>query len=373
MWKILLGVGLAVALAIWLLPLGEQKPLRFLGSYAIPTGEWTYDSVPVGEISGLAYDPVINVYYGICDDRGDVGPAGRLYILDIPLDSSGIHNVTVYDMTLLDSDPDTGGVQTYARKAIDAEDIVFTPSRTFFVASERDHEDRPWIREFTETGLLLREISLPAKFMPAEGIGVRENLSFEAMTLTPDEKTLYVTNEQALKQDGPTSTVDHGTTVRIIQYSLKLMTSTVTAEYAYVTEPIFAAPTDGDYADNGVPAMLYVKHVLPAYDLLTVERAYSSGVGNDIKIFGVSLEGAENVKDVEALPFPFNGNAVKKELLVRISAIEELSDIPIQPDNIEAIALGPKLPNGHHTLLLASDNNFDDSQRNLFLAFEIVP
>jgi len=76
---------------------------------------------------------------------------------------------------------------------------------------------------------------------------------------------------------------------------------------------------------------------------------------------------------MEALPFPFNGNAVKKELLVRISAIEELSDIPIQPDNIEAIALGPKLPNGHHTLLLASDNNFDDSQRNLFLAFEIVP
>jgi len=373
MWKILLGVGLAVVLAIWLLPLGEQEPLRFLGSYAIPTGEWAYDSVPVGEISGLAYDPVLNVYYGICDDRGDVGPAGRLYILDIPLDSSGIHNVTVYDMTLLDSDPDIGGVQTYARKAIDAEDIVFTPSRTFFVASERDLEDQPWIREFTETGLLLREISLPEKFMPAEGVGVRENLSFEAMTLTPDGKTLYVTNEQALKQDGPISTVDHGTTVRIIQYSLKLMTSTVTAEYAYVTEPIFAAPTDGDYADNGVPAMLYVKHVLPAYDLLTVERAYSSGVGNDIKIFGVSLEGAENVKDMEALPFPFNGNAVKKELLVRISAIAELSDIPIQPDNIEAIALGPKLPNGHHTLLLASDNNFNDSQRNLFLVFEIVP
>ena len=371
MRKAVLGILVGV-LAIGAVGLAAE--FRFLGDLTIPTGLWAFSGMPVGEISGLAYDHNTGIYYGICDNRGrdpEEGVAGRLYALSIGVNEDGISGVRVLDMILLDSDPGTPGIQPYGPGEVDAEEVVLTPDGRLIISSERDLENRPWIRIFSLSGEMLGEIPVPEKFMPGEGVGVRRNLAFEAMTITPDGKTLFVATEQALAQDGPTSTVDHGTTVRIIQYDLSGDTPVEVAEYAYVTEPIFAAPLD-TYADNGVPAMLYIKHILPEYDLLVVERAYVSGVGNDIKVFGVVLAGADDVKDLEALPFPFTGRAVEKTLLLRISAIPEYSDIPVAPDNIEAICLGPTLPSGNPSLILASDNNFNPHQRNLFLAFEIV-
>jgi hypothetical protein len=384
MWKVLIGVGLFAILAIGYLShvippttdetlRADTDYVRFLGSYAIATEEWAFETTPVGEISGLAYDPQQGIYYAISDDRGDTGTPGRLYTLEIKLDEDSIQAVEVLGVTTLDSDEKLEGIQPYAAESIDAEEVVLTPDGKLIVSSERDLENRPWIRVFSLEGSLLGEIPIPENFLPKEGQGVRKNLAFEAMTLTPDGSTLYAANEQALEQDGPLSTTDHGTTVRILQYDLLAETPTVVAEYPYVTEPIFTAPIDGDYADNGVPAMLYIGHILPKYDLLTIERAYSSGIGNDIRLFGVRLDGTDDIKDLNALPSPFSGKAAEKELLLRISALTERSDVPVQPDNIEAITFGPKLPNGNQTLLLASDNNFNDTQKNLFLAFEIIP
>jgi hypothetical protein len=42
-------------------------------------------------------------------------------------------------------------------------------------------------------------------------------------------------------------------------------------------------------------------------------------------------------------------------------------------DNIEGISWGPKLANGHRSLILVSDNNFNPDQRTQFLAFEVMP
>lgn len=365
----LIALGLIAALV---LTGSKGTELELIGSYSIPTEEWTFGTMPVGGISGLVYDPAKGIYYGISDDRGDNGVPGRLYTLQITLDRGGIHDVRVCCVTFLDSDADSPGIQPYPPKGIDAEEVLLTPAGTLLISSERDADDHPWIREFALDGVLLREIPVPAEFQPSEGKGVRTNRAIEGMALTPDGRTLYVVNEQALVQDGPTSTVDHGTTVRIVQYDLSGEVPQIVAEYAYITEPVFAPP-QGEYADNGVSAILYAKDLLPQYDLLIVERAYSEGVGNDIKIFGVRLEGADDIKEMSALPFPFSGKAVEKTLLLRISAIERFSDVPIRPDNIEAITLGPQLPNGHHTLILASDNNFNPHQRNLFIAFELVP
>ena len=272
MVKILVGIGMAMVLLYWLLaPIG-RSPLAYLGAYEIPTADWVHAGIPVGELSGLAFDPVLNLFFAVSDDRGDTGPPGRLYSLDIRVDRDGIHGVDVFEAMLLDSDTQSGGVQPYEVGDIDAEEVVFTPDRYLIVSSERDRQDRPWIRVFNETANLLKEIPIPGKFIPAEGRGVRENLSFEAMTLTPDGRTLYVANEQALVQDGPTATVDHGTTIRLVKVDLSLQTPSVVAEYPYVIESIFAAPQD-TYADNGVTALLYAKPVLPKYDLLVLERA----------------------------------------------------------------------------------------------------
>lgn len=371
MWQVF-AVAVVVALALTGLLPPSAGPLRYLGSTSIPTGEWTFGTMPVGGISGLAYDPATGVTYAVSDDRGETGTPGRLYTLKMIVDPRGVHDVQVLGVAFLDSDPRTPGVQPYAPKAIDAEEVVLTPDGNLIVSSERDLENRPWIREFAPDGVLLREIAVPEAFLPAEGRGVRTNLAFEGMALTPAGDTLYVATEQALEQDGPISTVEHGTTVRILEYDLQTQTPSLRREYAYVTEPIFTSPVD-TYADNGVSALLYVKHVWPDYDLLVVERAFATGVGNDVTIFGVKLAGSDDVKDAVALPFPYAGRAVSKVLLARLSALPGVSPIALKPDNLESITLGPKLPSGRWSVLLASDNNFSAEQKNQFVAFQIVP
>jgi len=349
--------------------LAWASTLRFLGSYAIPSDEWNYEDALVGGISGLAHDASRDVCYAVNDDQG------ILYTLKITIDENGIHDVEVLGMTRLDSNQITLGIQPYEEDNIDAEEVVLTPDDTLIISSELDHNGNPWIRTFALDGALLGQIPIPRKFLPIPSLtqGVRPDLAFEALALTPTGNTLYVANEQALGQDYPTATVSRGTIVRIIAYNMNHDIATVTAEYAYRTEPIFVVPVGGTSAENGVSAMLSIKHLMPEYDLLVMERAYSSGVGYDIKLFGISLAGATNIMNAERLPCLCSTRTVKKTLLLRISAEPGHSNIPIQPDNMEAMTIGPKLANGHATLILTSDNDFNDSQRNLFLAFEVVP
>ena len=42
-------------------------------------------------------------------------------------------------------------------------------------------------------------------------------------------------------------------------------------------------------------------------------------------------------------------------------------------DNLEGIAWGPRLANGHESLVVVSDDNFASSQVTQLLAFEVIP
>jgi cAMP phosphodiesterase len=359
--------------------------LNFLGSFEPPREGWVYEGVPVGEISGLSM-AADGSFYGIGDNRGDtVVPPGVLYKMEIRLDRDGLHAVNVDGVIQLDSDPSTPGIQPYAAGSLDGEDVLWTEDG-FIVCSERDASNAPWIRTFTHAGELVSELPVPEAFVPAsdEGTqirGVRNNLSFEASAITPDGKTLYVMNEEALVQDGDIATADHGTPVRIVEYDLTGDTPTAIGEYVYTTEPLFARPAEGASADNGVPGMVYVGHITPEFDLIVMERSYVNGVGNHIALFGVKLGpyvyDRQKVLATEALAdpeSPYTGFTVHKTRLLRLSDDPSQSDVDFDPDNMEAIAIGPQLDNGHYTLILAADNNFNPKyQRNVFAAFEVDP
>jgi hypothetical protein len=252
----------------------------------------------------------------------------------------------------------------------------------FIVSSERDLENKPWVRMFSPDGKFLSEIPVPEKFIPLfdgeeQVRGVRRNLSFEASAITPDYATLYVMNEQALVQDGEVSTPESGTPVRLIEYDLSGAVPVVIGEYVYVTEPMFTTPPEGKSGDNGVPGMVYVGHITSEFDLIVMERSYVSGAGNQIGIFGVKFDDRENVMAIDALADPDNPHTIsvlEKTPLLIISDNPDLTQVDFDPDNMEAIAIGPQLPNGNYTLIIASDNNFNPKyQRNVFAAFEIVP
>ena len=359
--------------------------LNFLGSFEPPREDWSFEGTGVGEISGLTL-AADGTFYAIGDDRGaNVTPPGVLYSMQVEVDSTGIHAVDVTGVIRLDSASVAAGIQPYSAGALDGEEVVWTADG-FIVCSERDAAGAPWIRRFTLAGELLAELPIPEKYLPAfdgdgQVRGVRGNLSFEAATITPDGSTLYVMNEQALVQDGDVSTADAGTRVRILEYDLAGTSPVVTGEYVYVTEPLFVEPAEGASGDNGVPGMAYVGHITPEIDLIVMERSYVGGAGNHIGLFGVKLApyvyDRETVLATESLAdpeTPYTGFSVHKIPLLRLSDDPAQSDADFDPDNMEAIAVGPQLDNGNYTLILASDDNFNPThQRNVFAAFEIDP
>jgi len=376
-WKLAMAVGLVVLLGLgmwWLWPSDGHEahgPFEFLGAYEIPTAEWRYGEMVVGGISGLAYDAGRGLYYAVSDSRGEQGTPGKLFALAIEVSEDGIAAVSVRDVLLLDRIASMPGAQPYGPDEIDAEEVLLDPHGNLIISSERDSENRPWIRRFSSDGEWIGGVALPQQFAVDSEHGVRANLGIEGMAVAEGGAVLYAANEQALVQDGPLATVEEGTRVRLLRFSLAEQTPSAVAQYVYETEPIFAAPVKGGFADNGVAAMLDAAAIDPAYDLIVMERAYAEGVGNHIALFGLTIGEATDVGDLDALGPPSTFVPVGKTLLLTLSADPRLSDLDIAPDNMEAMCLGPHLEDGERVLLLASDNNFNASQRNLFLAFAV--
>jgi 3-phytase len=373
-----IGLVLALAAGFWPWVIGAQQiSVRLLGQHAFESRRMFQDTT-VGGLSGLTYDAKRRVYYAVSDDRGE-NQAPRFYTLKIEADETGIQDVAFVGVTFFDSDASTPGIQPIERGDSDMEDIQLLADDTLLVSSERDRENRPWVRRFALDGTLLGELPIPPHFETATESGpdgrprvirgIRTNLGFEGMALTPSNQTLYLANEQALAQDGPISTVESGTNVRLLRMEIYGAESRPTAEYVYPVDKAFAASIDpNNPSDNGLTSLVWVQHLIPGYDLLALERAFASGVGNDVNIFLVRLADATDVRDVDALPQPYTGRAATKSLLANIGALG------IKPDNLEALALGPRLSNGHLSLIVMSDDNFSASgapQTNQFILLEI--
>jgi len=374
----LIGLVLALAGVFWPWEVGAQQgPLRLLGQFSFESKR-TYQDTTVGGLSGLAFDQKRGVYYAVCDDRGE-NQAPRFYTLQIDTDEGGVKDVRIVGVTYFDSDAATPGIQPYDRNDSDLEDIQLLADDTLLIASERDKDGKPWVRRFALDGSLLGELPVPDRYItvtepgpdgrPRVIKGVRGNLGFEGMALTPTQQTLFLANEEALAQDGPIATLQSGTNIRILRMELDGAEGRATAEYVYPVEKLFTSPIPADqFGDNGVSAMLWVRDLLPQFDLLVMERSFATGVGNDVNIYGVTLEDATDVRDLEALPNPYNGRFASKTLLVNMASVG------IAADNLEALAIGPRLPNGKPSLLVMSDDNFsafDPPQLNQFVLFEV--
>jgi hypothetical protein len=57
---------------------------------------------------------------------------------------------------------------------------------------------------------------------------------------------------------------------------------------------------------------------------------------------------------------------VTKRLILNVE-----EDLGIEPDNIEGMAFGPALPDGHLPLILISDNNFAANQATQFIVLAV--
>jgi hypothetical protein len=374
-------------------PPTTDPSLTFLGQKILPTGLVPAGAagkidgveVPLGGLSGVTYDATNNRYYGISDDRSQFGPA-RFYSFTLDPNTLATTGVNFTGVTAL---KDASG-KTFALNSLDLEGIALSGKGTIFVSSEGEvrpdlgatRVTNPFIKEFSlTTGQEIRSLAIPTKFLPkitdtnkngvvdaadTQTAGIRNNLAFESLTITPDQKTLYSATENALFQDGDKTTVDTGTNNRIIKYNLA--SGKPEQEYLYVTNPIAKAPNPSTGAsDSGLVDLLAIDN---QGTFLALERSFSVGQGNTIKIYEVKLQGATDISKIESLTGLSKEQfkaivPTQKRLVLDLDSLKLPNtdgNHPTGNDNIEGIAFGPKLPDGRQSIVLVSDNNFGAAQ-----------
>ncbi len=353
-----------------------ETPLRLavadvdlLGMTSFPTG-FESDGTEVGGLSGLVYNRSNGFYTALSDDRSQRNPA-RFYSLTIDLGDGRLNDGDVVFTGLVTMENENE--EPFAVDSIDPEGIALTNNFRTFISSEGNVNANPpvapFIREFSFVGAQIAELPLPGKYLPqADGsAGIRNNLAFESLTISRDQRYLYTAVENALAQDGPVASLTEGSPARILQYDLA--TGTPIHEYVYMVEAI---PQDSDpaggVADNGLVDLQPLDN---NGTFLAMERSYAEGVGNTIRLYQITTRGARDVLALESLQtageldgevFDVERDAVHKELLI------DLAELGIQPDNVEGMVFGPLLPDGRQALILVSDNNFNESQSTQFIA-----
>lgn len=334
---------------------------RLLGAHVVGK-DVNVDGTRVGELSSIDYDRATGAYYLVADDT-ETAPA-RFYTARMRVGATGIHGVRFVRATLL---------RRSAGTLADPESLRLDPtSRTLYWGSEgkravpqqgKPQLVDPWVRQASLSGAYLRQLRLPLnEHMTAKQTGPRDNLVFEGLTLSTDNRWVVASDEGALHQDGPIATVDHGAANRITWWNKR--TGRPVKQLAYPLSKIPKAPRPATAsADNGISALLAVDR----HHYLVVERSYASGVGNTIRVFEIDTRGATNVLHDRSLS-DGHYRPVRKRLVLDLDRIG-LDHL----DNIEGVTWGPRLPTGERSLVFVSDDNFNDSQVTQLVAVAVRP
>jgi len=374
--------------------------LDFLGESRLPKS--TFEHTPVGGLSGLTYDRQRDRFYAISDDRSEHAPA-RFYTLKLSfadkgeaiapsavnpsaVNPSAVNPSAVNPSAISPSAVDIQVViekvttltaedgNPYAIGTIDPEGIALSPRQTLLISSEGVSRDGipPFIDEFdSATGQWQNRLPIPREFLPAtvEGnpVGVQNNLGFEALTLNANGSAggqlepfrVFAATESALQQDLPDApdSAPPPMPVRFLHYLVGDRQTTLLAEHLYLVEP---AP---QRATQGLTELLTLDQ---AGHFLSLERSFGALTGFNAQLFQIATGVATDISGVATL----KGDISRISPIYKRSLLN-LQDLGIPLDNLEGMAIGPRLPDGSHSLLLVSDDNFNPGQVTQFLLFRI--
>lgn len=367
--RLLLAAVLGAPLAA---PLAAQAQtvsgLKLLGNVTV-ANDTLVDGTLVGGLSGLDYDAKSGLWYALSDDKSDIHPA-RFFTLKLDYSPAGFTGVAFLRSVALKQADGTNYPNTKQGGDVpDPEAIRLDPiAGKLWWTSEGDRRLglNPFLRIAETDGRHIGAVPVPSMFAMNKDreVGPRHNNVFEGLSFAPDGNSVWLGMESALYEDGPIATVDAGTVVRLTRLD---RAGTVVAQYALPIDPIQAKPL-GKNGDNGLTEIL----ALDDTRLLQLERSGVEGADGVwkmyIRLYEIETKGATDVQALTAL----KGADIKpatKRLVLDLSKDAALGPI----DNLECLAFGPDLPNGHKSLVMASDNNFNKTQITQFLAFEVIP
>lgn len=344
--------------------------LDFLGEYKLP--KINFLDTPVGGLSAITYDRRRDRFIAISNGESLSAPA-RLYTLKMALDSTpeskiGIQKVDVESVTFL---TDKDG-QIYDKGTITSKGIALTPEQTVFISGFSIVSDQivPFIREFDiNSGKILQSLPIPERYLsdaidgkkPTKGIqqtSTFESLTFNSSGTIPtsgEPVNLFAATSSDLVQDRESPTSNKGAKSRLVHYLIGYGPPVSIAEYFYPLES-----TSSDATSNSLVELLSVDR---GGHFLSLESSREQ-LGFNQKIFQVTTGGATDTSRVDSLKGEIKGiRPVKKKLLL------DLNELGMTLDDLQGMTLGPRLKDGTQSLLLVSDDNFNDQQTTQFLLF----
>lgn len=351
---------------------GTVSALRLIGEQRL-AHRMAFEGTVLGGLSGIDYDAVHGDWVMLSDDRSEHNPA-RYYRARLRYDDHAFGAVELTGVqTLLQADgsayPSSKQYASRGGVVPDLEAVRIDPlDGSLWYTSEGDVKLglNPFVRRARPDGKLQGELPLPPLFTVDRAMhaGPRDNQSFEGLSFAPDGKTLWVSLEGPLYQDGGLPDTTHGAVNRITHFQRdgKLL-----GQYVYPLGALPAAPGLGKNADNGISELL----ALSPTRMLALERAGIEDAAGDyatyVRIYEIDTAGAT---DVSSLPTLVGAayRPASKRLVLDLNAI----GLP-RVDNLEGMAFGPILPNGHASLVLISDDNFSKKQVTQILVFDVIP
>lgn len=345
--------------------------IKFLDEYIIGSN-MTYQNTTIGGLSSIDYNN--GYFYMISDDGGgkrkDILGEPRYYKADIEIKKNKIENIDFVSVTkLLPKGSNSQGIDPESLR-------IRGQSNQYLWSSEGSvkHNIEPAIylsNLHQQPQQLLQAFSLPKHFNIRENAGPYFNAAFEGLSLSHDNKGVWVSMEGPLKQDSEEASLNHGAPVRMSYFSFS--SKKIERQFTYYLD---ALPNEEQakkdaYRTIGVVALLE----LSKNRFIVIERAYTAGLksgGNRVKLYLIDSSQATETKHLYTLKDEAI-TVAKKELWLDLSDVKEQFGSK-RVTNIEGITFGPKLASGNDSLLLISDDNFSSfgKQINQVLLFEVT-
>ncbi|MET7732312.1 esterase-like activity of phytase family protein [Streptomyces sp. NPDC005402] len=298
------------------------SPSVSLDRFSDALDKTTYDGTFVGNFSALAVDR----------DGSLVALSDRSALFD--LDARTLAPQSVVPLA------DENGA------ALDSEGLVIDKDGTRLITSETE----PSVRRYSVDGRILDRLPVPASLQVAPAGRATANQTFEGLTLMNGGRTLLAAMEYALSGDT-------AGTVRFQTWDRHGRSWKLGAQYAYRTDAAFL----------GVPEV----QALPDGRLLVLERGFTAGVGNTVRLYLADPRHATDTSGIENLTGQSGVRLIGKTLLTDIASCPTLGATAKQPqpnpllDNIEGMAITGR-DKGRLKVLLVSDDNQNAVQTTRF-------
>lgn len=352
-------IGLAACCLLAGLPalaedVARPLSLELLAEHDLPGGA-RYEGTCVGGLSALAYDPAAERYYAVSDSRRDA----RLYRLRIEITEedgpdagvriAGVDFESVIRLKTREGLP-------YPEDHVDPEGLALQGDGSAYLSSEgvADLGVPPFVdRIELATGEWWSTLPIPLAFRPrhegeAQTLGVRNNLGFEALTLSPDRRHLTVASESALAQDVAGLEVGSLHFARLLRFELE----PVPRQAGEMLYPLIVP--EGDVKVQGLVELLALDD---AGRFLAMERVWGPVAGMDVELTEIRLDRTRDEVDRTSL-----SPAARSLPVLDKRPVLDLQSLPIRLDNFEGLTFGPRLADGGETLLLVGDNDNTECQ-----------